>query len=213
MKKIALMFTVLICLLSVCSVAYGKVLLEFANTQTTDLSDWESGEDMEWEVITDKNNPDVGAIEAKTNSANTYLVSKSFRTPDVFKASVKMKFPAENLWAGIVFNFDNPDLYYVVRFKSGSQWFQVLRIVDGAVPENIWEKPGKTYNNFIPVGSWVDLIFTFDGSKFAVTMKTMFGEQTMMMDVLSPIQPVGGKFGLFSRNAGILFKDLKVETL
>ena len=107
-----------------------------------------------------------------------------------------------SVWAGIVFNYNNPSNYYMLRFKGDYQGYQVLGIRDNGSPNvivNVDAPSTFALNTFYTLSVASDTAYEFDysikeaGSGTVVVSGSCIGDESLA---------VGGYAGALFSNSG-----------
>ena len=105
--------------------------------------------------------------------------------------------------AGIIFRFQDPDHFYVVRANALEDTMQLYRVVEGmhhvVTSKNIHVESGKWHSLDVMIDD-VHVTVFFDGQQ--------------LFDVRDETFPTAGKIGLLTKSDGVtLFDDLQVTVL
>ncbi len=118
-----------------CSVSttWAATVADDFNRADTTLSSDTSLIGANWEQATGSANRwRIGGdtIHAQTSTAPGILFNTAWPTEcgngDSFTVSLDVAGQAVSVWAGVVFNYNNPSNYYTVRFKTGYDDYQIL---------------------------------------------------------------------------------------
>ena len=153
-----------------------------------------------WRI--DNNTVYAGSVDPMAMMYNDELQTLN-GSGDSFDLSLDVAGQANNVWAGLVFNYNNSSNYYTVRFKAGYDDYQIL----GRRSAGSWKviKSGHASANFVAdrfyrINVTSDTAYTYDFTITDTTSSTVVGSETGMFD--NEHLSTGGYagLGLFSSN-------------
>jgi len=164
-----------------------------------------------WEIIADPSAPSRPNVLAQVSTDNT---SGRFPLAIYEKASlrdgaVSVRFKAvsgeRDQAAGIVWRYQNPDNYYIVR-ANALENNVVLYKVEGGKRISLEPRgtPAKTYGvkHTVPKQTWCTLKVNFSGPQFAV-----FFDGSKIMEVEDSTFASAGKTGLWTKADSVTYFD------
>ena len=134
-----------------------------------------------------------------------------------FTVSAEVAILAPNCWAGLVFNFQDADNFYCLRFKAGTRTYQLLAKIDGEW--SILASHSDAAEPFAPGTSYSLKVFSEDAHEFYFTLRKP-GSDAVLNPVANATDSYShfknGYAGLYSPSAGAgevdaVFDNFRVE--
>jgi hypothetical protein len=172
------------------------------------------GEPGVWVIKTEMTAPSVPNVLAQINADPVsyrfpLCVYDGFIAKDV-DVSVKFKPVSgqEDQAAGIVWRYQDPDNYYIVRANANENNVVLYKVEKGRRTDLPLVGKGRTYGAKAPIpsGEWGTLRVVATGSRFEV-----YSNGVKLFEVEDTTFPVAGKVGLWTKADSVtLFDDLTI---
>ncbi len=169
-----------------------------------------------WEAVADNTAPSKPNVLAQTSTDNTSgrfplaIYEKATMVNGALSVRFKTVSGERDQAAGMVWRYQDPDNYYIVR-ANALEDNVVLYKVEGGKRISLEPKgtPSKTYGvkHKVPKQTWSALKVSFQGPRFEV-----FFDGEKIMEVEDSTYPGGGKTGLWTKADSVTyFDDFRIE--
>jgi hypothetical protein len=209
------------CLLLLACPAWAQVVGFDAATAGAGPPDWtvamtHEGGPPRWEVVRDPSAPSKPNVFAQLSTDRTSgrFPLAIYEKMELLNGTVAVRFKTvsgeRDQAAGLVWRYQNPDNYYIVR-ANALEDNVVLYKVEGGKRISLAPKgtPSRSYGvrHHVPNGTWCTLTVSFHGPRFEV-----FFDGGKIMEVEDATFTTAGKTGLWTKaDSVIYFDDFRIE--
>jgi hypothetical protein len=143
-----------------------------------------------------------GVVIGNLAANHRTLVNRALQIGTSFTLKADVRINYSTGWAGIAFNYQDKDNYYIFRFKSDTGLYTVSKIVGGAGPVNI--KSVTDSDTFSSASTYTLTVTTSNGIDYTLDILDSTTQTSVLDSVMTMTDTTftGGYAGLFQTTSG-----------